>query len=208
MNGLFRNERFGADYRALSAEVHCYALTRCGGAVSRGAVLRLWQEDADFRSRFLGILADSPFSAYRWETPPVTRGTAARPFEFALIDAPDLARKPDASAFAAYFDAAGGDGISVFENLGKDATLVVPAPVAGEAAYGGLAAFVRSAPEQQRHALWRTVGRTVEEKLGDRPLWLSTAGGGVAWLHVRLDSHPKYYSHAAYRDPAWPMSAV
>ncbi|MGI9175867.1 MAG: DUF6940 family protein [Rhodothermales bacterium] len=25
-------------------------------------------------------------------------------------------------------------------------------------------------------------------------MWLSTAGGGVSWLHVRLDSRPKYYA--------------
>ncbi len=36
--------------------------------------------------------------------------------------------------------------------------------------------------------------------ISDRPIWLSTAGGGVAWLHVRLDSTPKYYGYAPYRD--------
>ena len=30
------------------------------------------------------------------------------------------------------------------------------------------------------------------------PTWVSTAGGGVAWLHVRLDSAPKYYTHRPY----------
>ena len=25
------------------------------------------------------------------------------------------------------------------------------------------------------------------------------SGLGIAWLHVRLDSYPKYYTHAAYR---------
>ena len=32
----------------------------------------------------------------------------------------------------------------------------------------------------------------VEARIDDRPLWLSTAGDGVAWLHVRLDQRPKY----------------
>jgi len=31
------------------------------------------------------------------------------------------------------------------------------------------------------------------------PTWLSTAGGGVAWLHVRLDTRPKYYRYNPYR---------
>ena len=34
-----------------------------------------------------------------------------------------------------------------------------------------------------------------------RPTWLSTEGSGVPWLHVRLDSRPKYYHHAAYAEP-------
>ncbi|MFO1021395.1 MAG: hypothetical protein U0903_11970 [Planctomycetales bacterium] len=32
-----------------------------------------------------------------------------------------------------------------------------------------------------------------------KPVWLSTAGAGVPWLHVHLDDQPKYYSHAPYR---------
>ena len=66
-------------------------------------------------------------------------------------------------------------------------------------AYGHLAAFVREAPREQVHALWARVGELVLERVSNVPLWLSTAGGGVAWLHVRLDSRPKYYTHAPYR---------
>jgi hypothetical protein len=29
---------------------------------------------------------------------------------------------------------------------------------------------------------------------------LSTAGGGVDWLHMRLDDRPKYYRHLPWRD--------
>ena len=32
-------------------------------------------------------------------------------------------------------------------------------------------------------------------------LWLSTAGLGVYWLHLRLDTRPKYYSFQPYRKP-------
>jgi hypothetical protein len=30
--------------------------------------------------------------------------------------------------------------------------------------------------------------------------WLSTAGMGVPWLHVRLDDRPKDYGHRPYRN--------
>ena len=48
-------------------------------------------------------------------------------------------------------------------------------------------------------ALWQVVGEAMERRLGTEPVWLSTAGAGVSWLHVRLDDRPKYYGHAPYR---------
>jgi Family of unknown function (DUF6940) len=32
-----------------------------------------------------------------------------------------------------------------------------------------------------------------------KPVWLSPAGAGVSWLHLRLDDQPKYYGYAPYR---------
>ena len=86
----------------------------------------------------------------------------------------------------------------MFENLGRDAVLVVPSPNGPESDYGNIMAFTRRAPTAQNHALWSTVGRTMLQRVSDRPVWLSTAGGGVAWLHVRLDSRPKYYGFREY----------
>lgn len=177
-----------------------YAVRRDASAIPYSEVLRLWRHDAAFRSFFLGLLADAPFDEFRWETPPVTSATADRPFEFVLIDSPGLGREPDRDAFAEHFTPA-GEAVS-FPNLGGDAVLVVPCPRAGDSAYGHLGAFVRRAPEAQRHALWALVGKTMEARLGNSPVWLSTAGAGVSWLHVRLDRRPKYYAHAPYRGGA------
>jgi hypothetical protein len=163
-------------------------------------VLRGWRTDEDFRTRFSSVLADVPFSAFRWETPAVTAATADRPFEFVLLDAPGLAQHPDPEAFAEHFRAAPqGETVIRFPNLGGDAILVVPCPVSEHAAYGHLAAFVRAAPNLQRDALWCAVGAALEQRLSAKPVWLSTAGAGVSWLHVRLDDRPKYYGHEPYR---------
>jgi hypothetical protein len=170
------------------------------GPVSYAEVLRRWQNDGDFRSIFLGLLADAPFSAFRWETPPITAATADRPFEFVLLDSPGLAREPDADAFAEYFGGVARGGVVAFPNLGKDAMMVVPCPSGPLSAYGHLGAFVRQAPEPQRHALWELVGAAMQRRLGTRPVWLSTAGAGVSWLHVRLDDRSKYYDYAPYRE--------
>jgi hypothetical protein len=169
--------------------------------LSYSAVLRLWQDEADFRTLFLATLASSPFSAFRWETPPLTQATTDRPFEFVLLDSPGLTDESDAEPFARQFASAQpSESALAFANLGNDAVLVVPTPIAAASAYSHLAAFVRNAPEDQQHALWQLVGKTVSERLCGQPIWLSTAGAGVAWLHVRLDSRPKYYGHAPYRN--------
>jgi len=39
----------------------------------------------------------------------------------------------------------------------------------------------------------------VELSLSETPLWASTSGAGVAWLHIRFDTRPKYYIHLPYR---------
>lgn len=161
-------------------------------------VLRGWQGDAGFRSWFNSLLADAPYSAFRWETPAVTTATLSQPFEFVLLDSPGLARSPDSAAFADHFSQAKA-GVAVFPNLGGDAIMVVPCPVAKPLAYGHLAAFVRLAPEQQRHALWQSVGEAMTQRVGTKPVWLSTAGAGVSWLHVRLDDRPKYYGFEPFR---------
>lgn len=68
--------------------------------------------------------------------------------------------------------------------------------------YAHIGAFVRGAPAPAVAALWAAVGDAVANRLatnGGQPLWLSTAGMGVPWLHVRLDDAPKYYQVEAYR---------
>jgi len=170
--------------------------------VSFSEVLHLWQNDADYRSFFIELLVNVPFSAYRWETPPVTATTAHCPFEFVLLDSPGLARQPDPDAFAGHFgQAEAGQDVVAFPNLGHDALLVVPCPNGPPSVYGQLAAFLRGAPESQKHALWALVGNKMEQRLGPAPVWLSTAGAGVSWLHVRRDDTPKYYGYRTYRDP-------
>jgi hypothetical protein len=161
-------------------------------------VVQGWQSDADFRTLFNTLLAEVPFAAFRWETPAVTAATITRRFECVLLDSPGLARRPEPEAFAEHFSRAAGEVVA-FTNLGGDALMVVPCPVAEVSAYGHLAAFVRLAPEQQCQALWRSVGEAMTRRVGSKPVWLSTAGTGVSWLHVRLDDSPKYYGYGPYR---------
>jgi hypothetical protein len=177
-----------------------FHIRKDGLAVSNGQVLDLWCEDELFRDFYCSLIKDSGFHDYAWETPAISIDNLNEPFEFVLINAPTSNITPDQKTFEQFFDIKGGDcGVVSFDNLPKDALLVVPSPIDQHTDYSNLSAFSRSAPKEQQHALWRTVGRSARQRLSQEPMWLSVAGGGVAWLHIRLDSRPKYYRHAPYR---------
>jgi hypothetical protein len=162
-------------------------------------VIQGWQRDEEFPTLYNQLLADAPFSAFRWETPCVTSETAEQPFEFVLLDSPSLAPHPDPNAFAQYCKEVSDADVVEFPNLGGDAILIVPCQKGDPSVYGHLAAFVRGAPDSQRQSLWRLVGSAMARRSGTKPVWLSTAGAGVSWLHVRLDDRPKYYGFVPYR---------
>jgi hypothetical protein len=176
-----------------------YRLVSGGVPLSWDEVLGRWQSDAAFRNFFLRALADAPFAAYRWETPPLTRQSLNRPFEFVLLDSPGLDRAVEREAFAEHFARAGSATAVTFGNLGGDAVLIAPVPQGPDSHYGHLAAFVRHASLAQKHDLWQAVAKATRQRIGDQPVWLSTAGAGVSWLHVRLDDRPKYYGHRPYQ---------
>jgi hypothetical protein len=178
-----------------------YEIFESDAPLSFERALSLLANEAGFRRWFSETLAQSDFAAYRWETPPLSKSLASRRFEFALVEDRGLERAPDESAFAAYFPDTPHNVVAV-QNLSRTSDLIVPRRIAAASAYPHLAAFLRGAPAEQVDALWRCVAETVNRRLSDRPLWLSTAGAGVAWLHVRVDPVPKYYAYRPYREDA------
>jgi hypothetical protein len=195
--------RWQCSVTTLGAGRRLYQVICDGEALGNEAALQALAADASFRSRLLGWLAAEPFAAFFWELPPLSIEQRRLPFEFVVSDAPTLARAvADPAPFRRPLGSASQDGIAEFENLGGDAWLVVPEPRAEGRYYTHLAAFLRGAPEPQRDALLARLGSAVRNRLSERPLWISTSGLGVYWLHVRLDSWPKYYQYGPYK--RWP----
>lgn len=180
---------------AAGSRVH--RITEDGRPLTRGGLLARLSDEPDARRWLTAHLAAQPEAAFFFELPPLTAKTLEAPAELAIVDAPALARaSADPSAFEAELGAA---DVAAFGNLSGDAFLIVPAERGPRAAYGHLAAFVRGAPPAQQDALWARVAKEAQARIATAPLWLSTAGMGVPWLHVRLDARPKYYRHAPYR---------
>ncbi|MDA8564168.1 hypothetical protein N9L06_06945 [Mariniblastus sp.] len=172
--------------------------------LSFGEVIELWADiakgGAGFRAFHCQALSDVPFKAYRWETPALVSDHLHEPFEFVVVDDPSLNRVEDQTAFQNQFDAADESRRTLaFPNLGKNAILVVPRPSGSEVNHCHLASFLSTCRAEDESSLWRQVGKSMRQRVSEKPVWLSTAGGGVAWLHVRLDDRPKYYAYQDYK---------
>ena len=162
-------------------------------------VIRLWRTSLAFTEWFSRLLAQAPFDALFWETPPLTESRLGDAFEYVTVNSLELAGvEADPRAFASFFDPA--LDVVEFGNLGGDAHLIAPCPRGRDQNYAHLAAFVRCATESQNHALWCRLAEAIEKRLSERPIWCSTSGLGVYWLHLRIDSRPKYYTYRPYRD--------
>jgi hypothetical protein len=190
-----------AQINTISKEVQKVSLFEDDKQLSYDHVIRYWFDSSEFRNFYFSILEDAVFDAFFWEHPPITRSNIQQRYEFVLVDSPQLARvNADPAPFRENFASLPpGKEVITFENLGRDAELIVPCPVAEQNVYAHLTSFVREAPESQKHDLFVTLAGSLRKRINDRPTWVSTSGLGVYWLHIRLDSRPKYYSYQGYR---------
>lgn len=186
--------------RSASGNIEHLRLFEDGRQLTFERYLALLREERAFSRWYTQQLTNSPFAAFFWEHPPLLlRSHVEKLVEFVLVDAPMLSGlTQDDTPFRAYFD---DDPFVQFPSLGGDALLLAPSPIDATTEYAHLAAFLRSAKHDQVQALWRMVGMQAAATLSNRPLWLSTSGLGVSWLHVRLDTTPKYYQYQPYKRP-------
>jgi hypothetical protein len=157
------------------------------------------------------VMKRLPFEAYFWECAPLSAATTqTRLFEFVAMRAHNLVGiEVDQVSFSEHLSAFTGQPVSkMFNNLGGDASLIAPAAALDDVwPYAHAATFFRHAPAGQLDAQWQTLGKALNKLLWkDRPetvYWVSTEGTGTHWLHMRLDSRPKYYHHWAFRSPTY-----
>lgn len=168
--------------------------------ISHSLFLELLQGNTTFRSFYNEFLISLAFEAFFWENKPLTKSNLGEEYECNVIKSDLLAGKnPDAHTFSSYFKK--DKQVVAFPNLGKDALLIAPCPVSENQGYAHIGSFIRNAPESQIQEFWKRTGDEMLNHIGDKPKWLSTSGLGVFWLHVRIDSYPKYYQTEEYKNP-------
>ena len=106
-------------------------------------VFQLWRESEAFRTFYWSILIDSEFEGIYWEHPGLNSSYLQKPYEFILQASKSLDKMPlNTKAFSEYFYE---DKLIVdFDNLGKNARLIVPTPQTDFESYKHLAKFIRS----------------------------------------------------------------
>jgi hypothetical protein len=195
--------RIEVDRTMLQPSVHQIRLREGGRPLDRLSFFKRLKIDPVLRDVLSEAILDSPWPALCWETPVLTRDTWTQPFECVVL-ASDILSQVQATPgpFREHIENGyGKPEVRQFGNLGGDARLVAPCAAVDDTNYTHLARFLGGAPSAQIHALWSAVGAEVQRWATERdhPVWVSTAGLGVFWLHVRLDSRPKYYRHEPYK---------
>lgn len=165
-------------------------------------VLDLLSDDESFRGFFTLSIISASYGAYFWEACPISEESLGKTFEYCQTKASFLAGiEADPGPFSNQFGLAGSSSVLAFKNMGGDATLIVPRPISSDTIYGHLSGFLLSATAAQISDFWKLAATTIKAQRSSAPLWLSTAGLGVSWLHLRIDSRPKYFRYEPYKDP-------
>lgn len=162
-------------------------------------VLDLWTNDKIFKDFFIRLLKINKMPSYFWETPPLTNTTIDRDFECIMKSKPKNENPPTPNKYAdEYVKDKDQDGIVFCKGMEGEEELIIPIPIDSKSDYRSLKLFTENAPLKLQHALWEQVGKNAQQKLSNKPIWISVAGSGVNWLHIRFDRTPSYYQFSEY----------
>lgn len=191
--------RWSSDIELIGGDIRKVSINHGDRKMSYADVISAWKNDINFIHYFSSVLRDSPFKAYFWETPVININVIHRDFEFVEVRSDVLGKmEVDPETFEQYFVGTQANVVT-FANLGGDALLIAPCPDGESPGYAHLAEFLNNACNQKVECFWNEVGSQIEKNMGENSLWVSTSGSGVAWLHMRLDSFPKYYTYYPYK---------
>jgi hypothetical protein len=83
--------------------------------------------------------------------------------------------------------------VIVFNNLSGDTRLLIPKPIKNKD-FTTIKDFIDNASETQQVHFWKQVALEIHDMLKHHDkIYVSTHGTGIYYLHLRLDTYPKYY---------------
>lgn len=164
-------------------------------------VFEAWEHQPEFSQFYVSAVKGLGYSAFYWEHPALNQNLLHQSYECIILRSQPLERLAiNERAFKNYIYSS--KQVADFMNLGKNARLVIPTKKSDAEIYNHFGKFIRLAEDGQILALFKRVGKVVQEEIKKQDyIWLNTAGLGVIWLHVRMDTRPKYYKTTEYKNP-------
>ncbi|MCH2085483.1 MAG: hypothetical protein MK226_24080 [Saprospiraceae bacterium] len=164
-------------------------------------VFELWTNNPKFVKFYKDQLIKLDYEAFYWEHPAIKKEFLEKKYECILQRSRPLEHLPiNESAFKDFIHK--NELVTDFLNMGKNAILVVPTKKIDKEIYNHMGKFIRLAEQEQIIEVFKRVGKSILEEIENQKLiWLNTAGLGVVWLHIRMDTRPKYYKTTRYKEP-------
>jgi len=210
----FRQGSFKASLSGIQGDGVIAKFTQGNDLITWKKCIELLNSSDDFKTLLVNVMNSVPFKSYFWETIPFSDRTAGTiGFQFVCLNAPNL---EGLQADCTSFGSAHGQ-IRVFPSLSRDAVLVVPPDRSADgkevkkyASHSQISTFLRDVDSTERLRLFQELGRTLQVHVIDQagnfsmlgptvPVWVNTEGSGVPWLHLRIDTRPKYYHYDPFR---------
>ena len=142
-----------------------------------------------------GIIPKHPNlkKSFFWETSVITKNQDTE-YKEKFIENDDLHKmKQNYKSFSKKINQSKNKDVLSFFNLSKTSLLVVPKP-RNNKKYTTLKQFMDNATDKQQKKFWKKVVSSVNKMLKTHDkVWVSTHGKGVPYLHIRIDTNPKYY---------------
>jgi len=145
------------------------------------------QNDKKFRKRVIDDIKNIPFDEYYIYLGTI-QNNKCDDFKILIKQGSGFGRA-NSKPFEKYLK----KDINVFTNLDKTCILISPkkrSNISTEV-YANIGTFMKAAPIAQIDNLFKIVAKEVLKKPFEN-IWVSTHGHGVGWLHIRIDSKPKY----------------
>jgi hypothetical protein len=134
--------------------------------------------------------ARSKFKQYRIIFPPVNESSLQKPFSYYFIPIFAVAKRTDTETFRNILEKDKSNrNFVVFKNLSKTSLLFSPKIIPGTdiITYRYISDFMEYATIKQITDIWTAVGHVALELSKKTTIFINTHGGGVAFLHIRID---------------------